>query len=311
MMAYQPGWSVVAQTLVRRERWPGGYKGGSLLRGVPVVTVGQDVYPDQPVLRMERRAATGKGANVEVVPAGMYGRVVELTPRGGVVLEGQAALIRGAIGAGNQVAGVLNIVQDDTLQQQLSAGAILVISGTLTFAMVRQALLAGVTGIVAGSIALPDFEGFLHTDILQLFGEHDIEQAQATLPALTIVCTEGLGAAPMDEVVLDVLRRHQGKVILLSGLTSTRWGVQPELILSYTPEEIQRDWQPVEQDLSLTLGARVRVSGGEYEGATGKVEYLFAYEQVFLSGVQSRAIRLRLDNGSFVVIPVTLAQRIG
>ncbi len=310
-MAYQPGWSVIAQTVVRRERWPGGYKGGSPVRGVPLVEAGQEVSPDQPVLRMERRTAVAKSSHDEIVPAGMYGRVVELTSRGGVVLEGQAALIRGTIGAGNQVAGRVNIVQGDTLQQQLSPGAILVVPTALTFSMVRQALLAGITGIVAGGISLQDFEGFLHTDLLQLLSEHDVDLAQSTLPALTIMCTEGLGSAPMAPPVLNMLRQHQGSIVLLSGTTSTRWSILPELILSFSPEEIQRDWQPIEEDLTLTTGARVRVSGGEHEGATGTIEYLFAYEQVFPSGVRSRALRLRLDTGTFVVIPITLAQRIG
>ncbi|GAC1393100.1 MAG: hypothetical protein NVS4B11_28370 [Ktedonobacteraceae bacterium] len=310
-MAYQPGWSVVAQTVVRRERWPGGYRGGSLARSIPLVYIGQEVQPDRPVLRMEPRGAIGGFSQNEIVPAGVYGHVVDITPRGGIVIEGQVAIVRGVIGAGNQVAGVLNIVQGNTLSRQLPAGAILVVSGSLTFAMLRQALLAGVTGIVAGSVAIRDFEGFLRTDLIQLLNDIDVEQAQANLPAMTVLCTEGLGAATMAEHVLHVLRQHQGSVVLLSGITSTRWGIQPELIIPFSPEEIQHYWHPVQQDLSLTLGAQVRVCGGEHEGATGKIEYIFAYAQVFPSGVRSRAIRLRLDSGSFLVIPVMLAQRIG
>ncbi len=311
-MAYQPGWSVVAQTVVKQERWPGGYKSGFLVRGVPMVHAGQEVQPDRPVLRMEQAgiAVSGVSQN-EIVPAGMHGRVVDITPRGGVVIEGQAALVRGTLGAGNQVAGVLNIVQGNMLDQQLPAGAILVVSGSLTFAMLRQALLAGVIGIVAGSITIPDFEGFLRTDLIQLLIDIDVEHAQANLPAMTVLFTEGLGAAPIAESVLNVLRQHQGSVVLLSGITSTRWSILPELILSFSPEEIQHHWQPIQQDLSLTLGAQVRVCGGEYEGATGYIEYIFAYEQVFPSGIQSRAVQLHLDNGLSTVIPLTLAQRIG
>ncbi len=310
-MAYQPGWSVVAQTVVRRERWPGGYKGGSLVRSVPLVYTGQEVYPDQPVLRREHRVVTREIAQNEIVPAGMYGRVVAITQRGGIVIEGQAAILRGVIGAGNQVAGILNVVQGDTLHRQLPPGVILAISGSLSFAMVRQALLAGVSGIVAGSIAIRDFEGFLHTDLLQLLDDNDVEQAQATLPAMTVLFTEGLGTASMAEPVLHTLQQHQGSVVLLSGITSTRHGIVPELILSFSPEEIQRRWHPIQQDLSLSLGARVRVWGGAYEGAIGNIEYIFSYEQVFPSGMRSRAIRLRLNDGSSVMVPTTLAQRIG
>ena len=310
-MAYQPGWSVVPQTVVRRERWPGGYRGGALGRSVPLVYAGQEVYPDQPVLRMEHRIITRGIVQDEIVPAGMYGRVVDITPRGGVVIEGQAALVRGGIGAGNQVAGILNIVQEDTLNRQLPAGVILAIAGTLSFTMMRQALLAGVSGIVAGSIAIRDFEGFLRTDLLSLLDDKDVEQAQATLPAMTVLFTEGLGTTSMAESVLRTLQQHQGSVVSLLGITSTRQGIVPELILSFSPEEIQRYWHPIQQDLSLPLGALVRVWGGEYEGAEGNIEYIFSYEQVFPSGIRSRALRLRLGNGSLVMVPRTLAQRIG
>ncbi|GAC1693733.1 MAG: hypothetical protein NVS9B9_16090 [Ktedonobacteraceae bacterium] len=310
-MAYQPGWPVVAQTVVRRERWPGGYRGNAPAHGVPLVYSGQEVQPDQPVLRMEHRTIRGEIAQDDVVPAGMYGRVVDVTPRGGIVIEAKAVLLRGRIGAGNQVAGILHVVQDGMLSRQLSAGVILVVSGSLTFVMLRQALQAGVSGIVAGSIALRDFEGFLRTDVIKLLDTIDVEWAQATLPPMAVLFTEGLGNASMAEPVLQILHQHQGSVVLLSGITSPRRGIVPELILSLSPGEIHRYWQPIQQDLSLSLGAQIRVWSGEYEGAIGNIEYIFSYEQVFPSGIRSRALRLRLGDGSLLVIPTTLAQRIG
>ena len=308
-MVCQPGESVVRQTGVRRERWPGSYKNGVLTRGVPLVYAGQELRPDQPIQRIEPRITGGTAIRDEVVPAGMYGRVVDVTQRGGIIIEGSVALIHGMIGAGHQVAGVLQIVQTDPQNQQLSPGAILVVPGTLTFAMLRQALLAGVVGIVAGSISAKDFEGFLNADLIQIFNDIDIEHAQANLPQLTVMCTEGLGSGVMHDSVMTELQHHQGAIVLLTGITSPRWGVWPELLLSFSPEEI--NWQPVQQDLSLVPGARVRVSGGEHEGATGTIEYFFSYEQVFPSGIQSRAIMLRLDNGIARIIPISQAQRIG
>ncbi len=310
-MAYQPGWSVIPQTVVRRERWPGGYRGNALARAVPLVYSGQEVQPDQPVLRMEHRTATGDIAQDEVVPAGLYGHVVDVTQRGGIVIEARAAVVRGEIGAGNQVAGVLHVVQGDTLSRQLPAGAILAVAGSLSLVMLRQALVAGVSGIIAGSIATRDFEGFLHTDLIQLLDDIDVEQAQATLPPMTILLTEGLGAASMAEATLHILQQQQGSVVLLSGITSPRRGIMPELLLSFSPRETQRYSQPVQQDLSLSVGAQVRVGSGEYEGTIGNIEYFFLYEQVFPSGIRSRAIRIRLSDGSPLMIPIALAQRIG
>src|SRR5690349_10501756 len=123
-MVYPVSRSVIPQTIVRRERWPGGYRA----KIVPLVHPGQEVLPDQPIMRIERdvivdampavprlslpsvdtnlelQAINGRhlgkqnADTPETAPAGMAGRVVSITPRGGIVIETQAALIQGAIG---------------------------------------------------------------------------------------------------------------------------------------------------------------------------------------------------------------------
>ena len=110
-MSNRLGWPVVPQIQVRRERWVGD----SLARGLltpptSLVAPGQFVSPDQPVLRIERAggAWTG-GAAIETFPAGLRGRVVEITERGGVVIECRAAVVQGTLGAGKQVVGVLTM----------------------------------------------------------------------------------------------------------------------------------------------------------------------------------------------------------
>ncbi|MDQ2713567.1 MAG: hypothetical protein M3Z08_01520, partial [Chloroflexota bacterium] len=49
-MPYPLGWAVLTQTLIQRERWPGGQN----TRAVSLVYPGQEVQPDQPVMRLER-----------------------------------------------------------------------------------------------------------------------------------------------------------------------------------------------------------------------------------------------------------------
>ncbi len=49
-MTYPLGWSIIPQMLIRRERWPGGYK----TRGTALVHPGQEVQADQPVIRLEK-----------------------------------------------------------------------------------------------------------------------------------------------------------------------------------------------------------------------------------------------------------------
>ncbi len=266
-MTYPLGWSVIPQILVRRERWPGGYK----TKGSPLVYPGQEVQPDQPVIRLEKlepieametiprlslptvmnatsgtdprhRAMNGASpASIgETIPAGMRGRVVDVTRRGGVIIESRAAVVHGAVGAGNQVAGVLTLWQaPGSGQQNIPPGAILVVPGPLNFSMVRQAMVSGVTGIVASSISSRDLEGFLQTDLVRLIDSVDIELMQAHLQPLTLLFTEGLGMVAMPARTMNLLSQYQGSIALLSGATSVRQGIFPELVISIRCSQLE------------------------------------------------------------------------
>lgn len=339
-MTYPLSWSVIPHTVVRKERWPGGYKASC----VPLVQAGQDVLPDQPVLRVERKAKAVEAVQtlplltlpsvtsgislkaiqteldaatreIEVVPAGLRGRVIRVTPRGGVVIESQVAVVQGAIGAGNQVAGILTMWQPPNANrapQPIPPGAILAVPGPVNFMMLRQAVTSGVVGIVASSIALRDLEGFLSTDLLELLNARDSELAQAHLPPLTVFLSEGLGNVAMSVRVMNMLSRYQGSIALLSGVTSVRQHIFPELIISL-PKETQavQGASPTTSTPSLSLGAQVRICSGEREGTIGIIDYLFTHQQVFASGIRTQAVRLRLEDGSFVVVPLLHVERIG
>jgi hypothetical protein len=355
-MTYPLGWSIIPQMRIRRERWPGGYTS----RGTALVYPGQEVRADQPVIRLEKPdsaktvswfprsvspvsppasqlagyhvAQTGIRSNVQqmngIILAGMRGRVIDITRRGGVIIETRAAIIQGMIGAGSQVAGILTIWNSNSLFQpsnatptSISVGAfsslpittrtILVVPGPLNFAMLRQAINLGVAGIVASSISSRDLEGFLGADLIALINSRDIELAYTHLSPLTLLLTEGLGTVAMPTRTINLLSQHQGSMALLSGVTSISQSVYPELIISLSVQEIQRNWRPVQPDPTLIIGSLVRICSGSYEGAIGEIIYLYIYQQTFASGVLSRAAQIRLEDGTTLAMPLNLLERIG
>lgn len=341
-MAYPSGGPGILQVVVKRERWPGVYKA----RGIPLVYSGQSVVPDQPVLRLLREEDSGRverrkedslstsstaqnSSNEsgirsepavdpvgpgESIPAGLHGRVVGFTSRGGVVIEGRAVRVQGTIGAGTQVAGVLTMWQSTSssgMAQVVPPGAILVVPEPLTLSLLHQAISSGVMGIVTSSIALRDLEGFLRTDILQLLTCDAFERAQTHLPPLTLLCTEGVGSFHMSSYILDLLQQYEGSIGLLSGITSVRHRIAPELIISLpTAETVGDEWQPQQSDSTLFLGVQVRVYAGEHEGVIGLIDYFFVHERIFRAGIRARAVRLRLDDESFRIVPLSLVERI-
>jgi hypothetical protein len=336
-MTYPLGWSIIPQLLIRRERWPGGYK----TRGSALVYPGQKVRADQPVIRLEKTDsqlagfhATQKDIHSRIqqvngmILSGMRGRVVQITTRGGVIIETWAAIIQGTIGAGNQVAGILTFWNSSYGLQPSRVGpadtsvgtapshsmntpTILVVPGPLNFAMLRQAMNMGVAGIVASSISSRDLEGFLGTNLIALINSMDIELANEPLPPLTLLLTEGLGTVAMPPRTINLLSHYQGSMALLSGMTFIRQSIYPELIISLPVQEILQNWRSVQPDSTLRVGSQVRICSGGYEGAIGEIVYLYIYMQTFASGVRARAARVRLEDGSTLIMPLFLLERIG
>lgn len=317
-MTLSAGGSVFSPRVVQRERWSGVLQESA----TTLVSPGQEVMPDQPVLRLPQQlvldvadpALDSSLEREETVPAGLRGQVVALTDRGGVVIESSALHIPGRLGAGRQVAGILKLWQDglSPQQQTIPPGAILVIPSMLNFTLLRRAVASGVVGIVAGSIPLRELEAFLRADLVMLQSSEDemtLRKHARTLP-LSLLLTEGLGPRVMPAPFVSLFNRYQGSIALLDGYTHLRRGIFPELLISLSPEEIQAE--PVTPlNLALVPSALVRICSGAYASMVGIIEYLFAYSYTFPSGIQARAARVRCEDDVYRIIPLTSLERIG
>jgi len=326
-VSYSPGWSLATRMGVRRERWPGGYD----LQCAPLVHPGAHVEPSQPVMRIvhiERaplaspapRLAlpgimkSGPREQGSTIAAGLRGTVVALSGRGSVVIEGLAAIVGGTVGAGRQVAGALALWQppDATGKQAaLLPGTILVVPGPLTLTILRQALSCGVVGVIASSIALQDLETFLCIDLIDLLTCLNPELLLSALPPLTILLTEGLGTISMPVRTINLCNKYQGVTALLCGMTSLSAQIAPELLIPLSSAELRGQLGAVKPDVELRPGALVRVCSGSYAGTPGKIDYLFSHQQRFPSGIRARAARIRLEDGSLLIVPLPVLERIG
>lgn len=335
VVSYPLGWSLATRMGVRRERWPGGYD----LQCVPLVHIGAHVEPSQPVMRIEQierpqllpavprlllpasvgqalpgAMNSGPREQNSIIAAGLRGTVIAVTRRGSVVIEGLAAIVAGAIGAGRQVAGPLAIWQPPgptAGQAYIPPGAILVVPGPLNLIMLRRALYSGIAGVIASSIALRDLEVFLRTDLIDLLHCAHPELLLNTLPPLTILLTEGLGMLAMPVRTINLLNKYQGVTALLSGATSLSAQIYPELVIPLSAVEMQEPGTGSGPEVALRPGALVRVCSGNYQGTVGTIDYLFSHQQLFPSGIRARAARIRLEDGSLLIVPLPVLERIG
>ncbi|MBN2227442.1 MAG: glutamate mutase L [candidate division Zixibacteria bacterium] len=135
--------------------------------------------------------------------AWLPGRVTRVTDRG-CLIGNAGTIITGAWGSGGQLYGILH----DTIPEQ---GAIMMLN-TITRTDLASCRDAGVTGIIAGSMHLKDF--------------------QEIQPDCAIVLTEGFGARPMNSDVMSILAAYQEKAVALDASTQLRAGVvRPRIIL--------------------------------------------------------------------------------
>jgi transcription antitermination factor NusG len=187
-----------------------------------------------------------------------------------------------------------------------------VVPGPVSFALLRSASVSGVVGLIASSVALRDLEGFLQTDVVRLVNSDDVESAQAKLPKLpkmSLLFTEGSGSIAMPVRTINMLSRYSGSIALLSGVTSAKQQLLPELVISLPPQEAEQHWHPQKPDITIKIGAKVRICSGDYVGMIGEVDYLFTHQQLFSSGLHARAARIQLEDGSLQVVPLTGIER--
>ena len=160
------------------------------------------------------------------------GRVVELIPGEGAVVETRAALVNGVFGVGGETIGELVLAVGEP-DEALTAEAItnahkgkVVVGGSLvTLDALRKAANVGLTGVLVGGVDQKDLTDFLGREIG--VGVTGREEAGPT-----VIVTEGFGVYPMDGVTFNLLKSHEGKRASINGTTQIRQRMlRPEIII--------------------------------------------------------------------------------
>jgi hypothetical protein len=270
---------------------------------VPLVAVGDHLRADQPI-------AESRGPGQRGLAAGFAGRVVE-TQQGPrqpwVTIEGVATLIHGLVGVGRQITGVLALLpRGETLAVvPIVPGSVIIFPHQVPLMLLQHAAAGGAAGIIAGSASARELEAFARTDLTQAL-EGPNSYAAAT--PLTVVLTEGLGAASMSTAVYHLLSRRLHDVVLLDGTTEPRRNIRPEVVLT---APVGAAPQPMPADFSIGVGAVVTVSAGPQRGVRGTIVHLFETHRPNAAGLQVPSASVRLEDGSVETLPLHALDRVG
>ena len=241
------------------------------------------------------------------------GKVVEVLPSEGVVIETLATFIQGIFGIGGQTHGELSVVVDspeevlaeDKIVPDKHAGKILVGGSLVTGKALQKASKASVRGIIVGGVEDEDLTIFLGYEVgVAITGEEDIKP--------TLIITEGFGKMRMLKLTFDLLKKSEGKEASIDGKTHIRAGViRPEIII---PLESEKDYTALKSETivsRLELGSRVRIIRGRDFGVFGKVIGLMTTPKEIETESKTVIIEVLLEDGRRLIIPRANVEIIG
>lgn len=236
------------------------------------------------------------------ITAYIQGKVAEVMPEEGAVIETRGAMVQGIFGVGGERMGKVRVAvsgPNEAIEAKhvldSDAGNILIGGSLITAEAIERAAQVGAVGILAGGVRDSDLVKYLGYDIgVAITGQEPVP--------VSLVVTEGFGSLAMAERTFKLLQSLEGKTASLNGATQIRAGViRPEIIV---PLEITGGVAHVAQSGGeLGVGASIRVIREPYFGRIGTITGLPAQLQVVESGTEVRVLKAKLDGGDEVVVP--------
>jgi len=248
-----------------------------------------------------------RGAPMPVqVEAFLAGRVIEILPREGCVIEADVAFVQGIFGIGGEAHGRLALACQ-THEEELVADLIrtemkdcVIVGGArVTEQAIEKARQIGAAAIVTGGLDDQDLRTFLGYDLgVAITGSEKV--------GLTIIVTEGFGEIAMARRTFKLLASHAGHEAAVNGATQIRAGVmRPEVIVPL--DQLSGDRRQLSgqaaQIGTLDVGRLVRIIRDPYFGIIGTVSGLPHEPAVLESGSKARVLEVKFESGQRVMIP--------
>ena len=243
------------------------------------------------------------------VLAHVPGRVTEVLPGEGAVIQADAALVQGIFGVGGETRGPVALacrapeeeLHEDLIRPEMK-GCVVVGGARMTATAIARAKAVGAAAVVSGGIDDADLRDFLGHDLgVAITGSEKC--------GLTLIITEGFGEIAMARRTFELLAGHQGREACVNGATQIRAGVmRPEIVVPLDRAAAAASAAPI--DGELAVGAPVRVIRDPHFGLIGKVAALPERPAMLESGSKARVLEVSLEKGGTVTVPRANVERI-
>jgi hypothetical protein len=237
------------------------------------------------------------------VDAYIDGRVVEVIPDEGCVVQAEATFVQGIFGLGGETKGVIAMAAktpDQTLTaediNESHAGKVVIGGGYLTLEALQAAIKVGAAAVVTG--------GFDYHEIKQLLGyEVGVAITGGEQLGLTLILTEGFGDIQMAPATFALLKSKVGSHASVNGATQIRAGVmRPEVVVTYETDATAERFTPPEP-VGIGIGDPVRGIRAPYFGRLGKVKSLPVEPAVLESESKARVMEIEFNDGEVAILP--------
>jgi hypothetical protein len=232
------------------------------------------------------------------------GRIVEVIPQQGVVVETDCSLVQGIFGIGGETRGEIVIAvssPDDMLSPRHLTpdmkGKVVVGGSFISSDALARAKEVGVAGLVIGGIHDKDLRALLGYDLgVAITGTEQV--------GFTLILTEGFGTIPMAGKTFKLLSAHAGQQASISGATQIRAGViRPEIIIPKVGAASAHGVATVAEREGIRIGDQVRIIRDPLFGKIGEVASLPSDLQKIPTESEVRVMEVRFADGSRVMIP--------
>ncbi len=225
------------------------------------------------------------------------GRVIEIIPNRGVLIQFVGSWIEGLWGNDEFDDGSLHSFSEDP--------AYTFTADDLDISLRSSILLAGhcnqrkalevaqqipIRGLILGS---------LDTRLLPI----------AQSMEYPILLTEGFGAIPMNGPAFKLLNSYAGQEIGLNAQIADEYaGLRPEVFI---PINNAGEPPAAVENQSFRVGLRVRVLSNPYQGQVGEISALLPSSTLFPSGIRAAAAEVALRQGGAAVLPLANLEVLG
>jgi hypothetical protein len=232
------------------------------------------------------------------------GKIVDVLPGVGAVVETSGSYIQGIFGIGGEIVGDLmmavespsDILDADKIKPE-HQNKIIVGGSLFTAEAFERAKEVGVRGVIVG--------GF-HDKVLRDILGYDLGVAITGTEqlGLTLVMSEGFGQINMAQKTFDLLKKREGDRASISGATQIRAGViRPEVIIPSLDKAIEQDRSRVQENVGMQIGDSIRCIRDPYFGQLATVKELISDLVVVESGTKVRVLEVEFEDGTAGIVP--------